>query len=154
MLNQTTITALQSLLYVALDHRGGPVPPAEIAAQLGASPAYLAKINTQLAKANILKSFRGVRGGVMLAQPPERITLLQVVEACQGIILGDYCSETDDIQVVCGFHAAMYELRQTFVRALEQWTLADLAKKPLPNPEIRPLVHCRMSCACHRGPTE
>jgi Rrf2 family protein len=148
MLNQTTVTAIQSLLYIALDRRDGPVPPGEIAERLGSSAAYLSKINTQLVKANLLRAHRGMNGGMTLAQAPENISLLQIFEACQGKVLGDYCSEADDPRLVCGFHAAMHDIKVTFTAALERWTLADLARKPLPSPKIRDLVSCRMRYVC------
>jgi Rrf2 family protein len=148
MLNQTTIMAIQTLVYIGRQRRPGPIPPGEIAEQLGASPAYLAKIHTQLAKANILRSYRGTRGGVMLEQHPSSITLLQVVEACQGVILGDYCQKHDKIEEVCAFHAAMHELQAGLVSTLSKWTLADLLKKPFPAESLRGQVNCRMECAC------
>lgn len=148
MLNQTTIMAIQTLVYIGQQKRSGPIPPGEIAERLGASPAYLSKIHTQLAKANILRSYRGTHGGVVLEQPPGAITLLQIVEACQGVILGDYCQKHDKIEEVCAFHAAMHELQLGVVTTLAKWTLADLLRKPLPVEALRSQVQCRMQCAC------
>ena len=76
--------------------------------------------------------------------PPEKITLLHVVEACQGVILGDYCQKYDDLSVVCAFHKAMHELQASVMQTLEQWTIADLAEKPSPRqrpPRPRPMPH-------------
>jgi len=148
MLNQTTIMAIQTLVYIGQQRRPGPIPPGEIAERLGASPAYLSKIHTQLAKANILRSYRGTRGGVVLEQHPSAITLLQIVEACQGVILGDYCQKHDKIEEVCAFHAAMHEVQSTLIATLTKWTLADLLKKPMPIEALRGKVQCRMQCAC------
>lgn len=151
MLNQTTVTAIQSLVYVALQDRDTPIPPGEIAVHLGASTAYLSKIHTQLVKANILRSHRGIHGGVTLEQSAGSITLLQIVEACQGIILGDYCQAHDNLEEVCSFHAAMHELQAGIVETLRKWTLADLVRKPFPVAHLRPMVHCRMACACAKS---
>jgi Rrf2 family protein len=148
MLNQTTVLAIQTLLYVALQQRKGPIAPTEIAKEFGASTAYLSKINTQLAKANILRSHRGTKGGVTLEQDPNTITLLQVVEACQGVVLGDYCTPCDDMDIVCSFHMAMHELQEVIVRTLSKWTIGDLVKKPFPDASIRDQVNCRIACAC------
>lgn len=152
MLNQTTITALQTLLYIQLQERGEPIAPGELAAALGASQAYLAKINTQLVKAGVLRAHRGTKGGVTLARPPGDITLLEVVEACQGRILGDYCQPHDDIGAVCGFHVAMHELQACIISTLERWTLAGLARKPLPDKHLRDMVDCRMAPASETRP--
>ena len=154
MLSQTTITALQSLLYIMLHEDEGPHAPANIAQQLGASTMYLGKIHTQLAKANILRAQRGARGGVTLARQPSAITLLEVVEACEGRILGDYCQPHDDITVVCAFHAAMHGVQKALIDTLTGWTLEDLRATPRPHPSICEAVHCRMAPACRRLPKQ
>lgn len=148
MLSQTTITALQSLLFILLHEDQGPHAPATIAQQLGASTLYLGKIHTQLAKANILHAQRGARGGVTLARPANSITLLEVVEACEGRILGDYCQPHDDLSVVCAFHAAMHGVQRALIDTLSAWTLEDLRRTPRPAPAICQQVHCRMAPAC------
>lgn len=152
MLSQTTITALQSLLYILLHEDQGPHAPATIAKQLGASTMYLGKIHTQLAKANILRAQRGARGGVTLARDPSTITLLDVVEACEGRILGDYCQPHDDLTVVCAFHAAMHGVQDALIKTLSAWTLDDLRRTPRPAPSICEHVRCRMSAACRVVP--
>lgn len=59
---------------------------ADIARSLHLPGAYAAKVLTQLARAGILQSDRGPRGGFRLARLPEAIDLLQVVEAVDGVI--------------------------------------------------------------------
>jgi Rrf2 family protein len=147
MLTKTSVTAIQVLLFLAQREGDSPAAPAELAGQLAASTTYLAKINTQLAKAGLVEAHRGTHGGITLARPAEQITLLEVIEACQGRILGDYCAEHDDQTQVCGFHASMHELQSVLVGTLSRWTLAHLREKPLPVESLRPHVHCRMACA-------
>ncbi len=144
MLTQTSETALRALLYLLVNKAEEPVPPSRIAQHIDASPSYTAKVTTALVKADILRAHRGVKGGVTLSRPPEKITLLEIVEACQGKVLGDFCQDFDRMDLVCGFHRAMAELHQTIITTLNGWTLADLAKQPLPAAEIRDSVHCRM----------
>ena len=148
MLNQTTITAIQSLIYITLSGGQKPISPAEIAGHLDASQAYLSKINTDLVKAHILRAHRGAKGGVMLARPPAQVTLLDVVEACQGRILGDYCQPHDDTSAVCAFHVAMQALQDAVLNTLGAWTIQDLAEKPMPVKHLRGKVLCRTACAC------
>jgi len=45
---------------------------------------YLLKILQQLVRADVLRSKRGPRGGFSLARPPQKITMLQIVEAVDG----------------------------------------------------------------------
>jgi Rrf2 family protein len=145
MLTKTSETAILALIFMVRDESGAPLPPAAIAETLGASPTYLAKVCTALVKTGILRAHRGVKGGFTLAREPERITLLDIVEACQGRILGDYCQEHDRIDQVCAYHAAMYDLHRAIVTALERWTLADLAAKPGPAPQLEDMVNCRLA---------
>ena len=49
---------------------------------------YLLKILQQLVRANVLQSKRGPRGGFSLAKAPNKITMLQVIEAVEGPISG------------------------------------------------------------------
>lgn len=148
MLTKTSVTALQALVFLALEKRAAPVSPAELAEQLGASTTYLSKINTQLAKAGIVIAHRGTKGGVTLARAPGEIRLREIVEACQGRILGDYCAPHDDLREVCAFHAAMHELQDALLAVLDRWTLDNLAATPLPVPALRGIVDCRMACTC------
>ncbi len=149
MLSETTMTAIRTVLYVALDQRETPISPTEIAAHLGASPAYLSKINTSLVKGGVLRSHRGTRGGVTLAARPEDITLLDIVEACQGKVLGDYCTEHDNLDQVCAFHAAMHKVQHEIISTLKAWNVADMMIRPLPCRELRDKVACRIEDAVH-----
>ncbi|MCJ7729319.1 MAG: Rrf2 family transcriptional regulator [Sedimentisphaerales bacterium] len=45
---------------------------------------YLLKIMQQLVRANVLRSKRGPRGGFSLARTPNKITMLEIVEAVEG----------------------------------------------------------------------
>ena len=49
---------------------------------------YLFKILQQLVRANVLRSKRGPRGGFSLAKPPQKITMLQIIEAVDGPMVG------------------------------------------------------------------
>ena len=147
MLTKTSETAVQALVLIAREAGERPVSPGKIAAQLGASPSYLAKISTLLVKADILKTFHGMYGGVKLSHRPEEISLLEIVEACQGKILGDYCQEHPKLKQVCAYHLAMHELQCAVVGTLEKWTLAAIVAKPAPDPALRGVVSCRMGRA-------
>jgi Rrf2 family protein len=93
IMNKTTELGLQCVLYMAQQPAGHLVNPQEVAEQLGESGTYMAKVLRQLATSGIIRSHRGVSGGFELVRPPREITLLSVVEACQGPIQGNYCQE-------------------------------------------------------------
>jgi Rrf2 family protein len=126
MLGQTSISAIRALLFLAQDQDPRPVSPRRMAQALDESPTYLAKITRQLVKAAILRADRGSKGGVRLARRPQEITLLQVVEACQGAIVGDFCRGGLPRRQQCAFHRAAVELHDAIVGVLGRWTLQDL----------------------------
>ncbi|MBI4557660.1 MAG: Rrf2 family transcriptional regulator [Candidatus Hydrogenedentes bacterium] len=153
MLTKTAETAILTVVYLAEQASDTPVKPRDIAQQLGASPTYLAKITNLLVKANVLRAQRGVRGGVSLSMPPEQIRLLDVIEACQGRILGNYCQEFAEVELTCAFHQAMSQLHLAIVGVLKRWTLADLVARSEPAPSLRNQVFCRMACLRARRET-
>jgi Rrf2 family nitric oxide-sensitive transcriptional repressor len=133
MLTQTSEVAIRALIFLALRNSAEPLTPREIAESLMTSPTYMAKITRQLVKANILRSQRGAAGGVTLARDPERITLLAIMEASQGLLVGNYCDDmSDHAEPVCAFHRAMKEAHHALVSVLTRWTLADLMARPGP----------------------
>ena len=132
MLTKTSEIAIKVLVYLGEQGHPKPLSPRLIGDALGESQTYLAKIAGLLTKAGILRSHRGTSGGIELALAPQDILLLDIVQACQGVLLPDYCAETDDLRSVCSFHRAMSELHSAIVEVLSRWTLADLLQRTCP----------------------
>lgn len=144
MFSNTTIVAIQCVLFIAKNQKGKPVSHEDISLHINISTSYLSKILTTLAKSGILVAHRGPSGGFTLSTPPELITLLDIVEACEGKILGDYCSDTDDLDKVCNYHKAMLEVRTSLIKTLKKWDIKKILEKPVPDKDIRDKVNCRM----------
>jgi DNA-binding IscR family transcriptional regulator len=89
----------------------------------------MAKVVRHMVKSGILEAERGVKGGVRLARRPEEVTLLAIVEACQGTIVGDYCRSAGPRNTYCSFHLAALELHGAITDVLEKWTLARLLER-------------------------
>jgi Rrf2 family protein len=64
----------------------------EIAREMCVPRTFLAKIVQKLARAKIIKSHRGVRGGFRLARRPRDISLLDVMEAVEGPVAMNVCA--------------------------------------------------------------
>jgi len=77
--------AICSLVYLASQANKEPIDVGEIAERLNISHGYLAKIFQLLSRARLVFSQRGPKGGYTLAHKPESITLLDVVEAVEGV---------------------------------------------------------------------
>lgn len=146
MLTRTSELTIQALIVVALEGKDKPMGPKAVAERLDCSVTYLAKTLGLLVKAGILHSVRGPNGGMVLAQQPEHVTLLAVVEACQGLLIGNYCRDiTGTGERVCAFHQAMKEVHTATVRTLSKWTLADLMTCPAsPGIQAQP-TNCKMA---------
>ena len=67
----------------------GPVQMGDIARRQAISVKYLEQLIIPLKKANYIKSVRGPKGGHMLAESPENITLGAIVDVLEGGI--DLC---------------------------------------------------------------
>lgn len=142
MLTQTTITATRLLIFLGDQTDGQVVVLKQIAQSLGESPTYLVKVARHLVRAGLLRAQRGKTGGVLLNRSPKGITLLAIVEACQGTIHGDFCQDVIDISRTCAFHQAGAELHHAISTVLTRWTLADFIGKPCPAGNMRNSVDC------------
>ncbi|GMU24976.1 MAG: hypothetical protein AMXMBFR13_50470 [Phycisphaerae bacterium] len=145
MLGKTSIAAIRSLLFLATQDTAECWSPRRLAEILGESPTYLAKVVRHLVKHRILEAERGVKGGVRLVRRPEEITLLAVVEACHGTIVGDYCRSARPESSHCNFHRAALELHGAITGVLGRWTLAHLLRQPAATGEFAGGVLCLMS---------
>lgn len=87
-LGKASAYAAFATMFVAEHQADGPVNGRRIAESYGLPPEYLLKILQQLVKARILRSETGRRGGFTLRKPPQRTTLLEIVEAIEGPLDG------------------------------------------------------------------
>lgn len=145
MITRTSQLALRALMLLTQRKPGAVTAPREIATCLGESPAYLAKVLRQLVKAGVLRAERGMKGGVVLSRQQEEITLLEIVEACQGQIVESYCQDVKELEITCAFHHAAVELQQAIVNVLARWSLRQLAETPGPKSSLPGGRHCIMA---------
>lgn len=80
------------MLYLAALEPTVRASTSQIAVEKGIPPSFLAKIISQLSIAGLIHTSRGARGGVSLARPPESISVLEVVEAIDGPIALNECT--------------------------------------------------------------
>lgn len=130
MLNKTSISAIRAMLLLAGQEAKDPWSPRRLADALGESPTYMAKVIRHLVRDGILDSAKGVKGGVRLVKSPDEIRLLDIVEACQGTIVGDFCRRSPPQGAACAFHRAAVELHEAITGVLDKWTMAHLLAGP------------------------
>jgi Rrf2 family protein len=96
LIKSDTDYAMRMLVHLALSEEPGPVPAGVLVEAQNVPVDFAYKILQKLCKAKILKSFKGVNGGFMLAKEPEQINLLEVIEAIQGRIVIRPCLMDDN----------------------------------------------------------
>lgn len=144
MINKTTELGVCITMFLALRKEITPVTPKILAEAIGGSQSYISKVAGHLVKAGILRAQRGAHGGVSLNREPGEITLLSVIEACQGVILPDYCTHTELLDQACSFHVAMNEVHETLTGVLHKWSFDDLLKRPSCHDSLSDKWDCRM----------
>jgi Rrf2 family iron-sulfur cluster assembly transcriptional regulator len=122
--------AIRAFVNLAQVPEGKYVMVKQIAAQEGIPAHFLAKILQQLARKGLLRSSKGPTGGFTLRALPKDISLIQLVEALDGLTDYQKCVSglaecTDDAP--CGMHDSWKLLRSRIMDYLEQTTIADLA---------------------------
>lgn len=89
--NKASTYAVLAVLEITKRRNAGSmngIQAGEIAEVYGLPTAYAAKVMSQLARSRILRSDRGPRGGFQLVRDATEITMLEVIEAVNGIIDG------------------------------------------------------------------
>jgi Rrf2 family protein len=87
-LSRTVEYANQATLQLAQSRTAGPVPCSQLAATSSMPERFFLQIVRSLVTHGILSSTRGVVGGYFLQRAPEDISLLDLVEAIEGPLVG------------------------------------------------------------------
>ncbi len=82
LLRASTDYGLRTLLYLA--ERGCVCSSKEISEQAGIPRDYLIQLAQQEREAGLIESRSGKNGGYIIARPPDKITLLEVLNAING----------------------------------------------------------------------
>ena len=85
--------ALRAMIYLARLEPNRRAATSQIAEEQHIPPSFLAKIISQLSIAGLIHTSRGARGGVSMARTPGEISILEVVEAIDGPIALNECTE-------------------------------------------------------------
>lgn len=127
---------IHCVVLVAVLPRGTAMPTARLAEYHGVPPAYLAKNLQALSRAEVLEAVPGPGGGYRLARPASEITMLDVVEAIDGVEPAFRCTEirrrgptalpAREYRVPCSIHAVMDRADAAWRAELSAVTCADL----------------------------
>jgi Rrf2 family transcriptional regulator, nitric oxide-sensitive transcriptional repressor len=131
-LTSFTDFSLRLLMYAAA-HEDRLITIEEVSDVYDISRAHLMKIANALTRAGFLKAVRGRSGGLMLARPPRKIRLGDVVRATEPDFALVECFATGNQCIVtrsCRLRGVLQEGLGAFNAVLDKYTLADLILRP------------------------
>jgi FeS assembly SUF system regulator len=137
MLKLNRIVDYGILVMSEIARRNACVSTTELAAAYGVSATIVAKVLKRLARAGLVTSERGSRGGYRLARPADTVTLRAIVTALEGPISLTFCSSGTatgrcKTRPFCVATDAMRRLNHLVNGAFEAVSLADILHSPAP----------------------
>jgi Rrf2 family protein len=138
MFSQKVEYALRAVIFLASE--GEPRTIDRVAEVTHVPGPYLAKLVQEMVRLGLLRSQRGVGGGIALVKSPAELTLLEVVNAVDPIPRIRTCPlgiPSHGVRL-CPLHAKLDRAAAEVEEAFGSTTLADLLAEP--NPSI-PLCH-------------
>ena len=123
------------LSLIVLSKASAPMDSETLSKELSIPKSFLAKILQTLAKNNILKSFKGVHGGFVLAKEPYEINMLQVMSSVEGKApaVFDCASSTKDCPSnkaeICSIWPFLNKLQGKIDSFLADLTLQDIMEE-------------------------
>lgn len=124
---------IQAVFYLAKYNDVPYISIKEIADKNNLSHFFLGKVLQKLTHQNLLISCKGPKGGVSLARSPQEITVLQVMEAIDGIKFFQKCfsgNRSCDENNPCVFHEKWSKIRDEDIYAmLGNKSIAQLVKQ-------------------------
>ena len=126
------------LVDLARNKDQGPVQIGEMSKRQDISVKYLEQLIRPLKKAKLVTSVRGPKGGHLLAEKPQNISLGQVVRLFEGqsdrvecVSFPEKCPTSDDCQV----RLAWRDASEVLYEKLDATTIADLMNGNYPEKE-------------------
>jgi Rrf2 family protein len=121
---------VRALAYLAARYGEGPINVRTVAQAEHLPAKYLEQLLAKLRRGGLVRSSRGARGGVVLAQDPKAISIRQVVSLLEGSLLPVDClKDTNGHEENCVAHPLWRALHESVLTALDSFTLADLAER-------------------------
>jgi Rrf2 family protein len=125
--SQTVEYALRAVVALASEE-GRPMVSASIAKVTDVPMGYLYKVLQQLGRGDLVRSQRGLKGGFTLARPPEKITLLDVVNAVDPFKRIKRCplDQVPEVDTLCPLHKRIDDALAHVERAFAETTIDEL----------------------------
>jgi Rrf2 family protein len=131
-LSTKTAYGVRVLLDLALHRAEEPVPLRDIARRQELPLPYLERLIAPLVAAGIVRTKRGVGGGIYLARDPAEIRLDEVIRVLEGSLAPMECVDDPGACArsrFCAVRDLWAEVREAMVQVLASTTLRDLAER-------------------------
>jgi FeS assembly SUF system regulator len=135
-LSRITDYGIVLMAHLAECAEGSPHNAREVAARTRLPLPVVSKVLKALARAGLLVSHRGAKGGYGLARPPASITVPEMIAALEGPIALTECAQHPGAcsqEPRCHVREPWQRISRVVQGALSRITLADLVSPPRSN---------------------
>lgn len=133
MLSKSCQYAIRAMLYIAKNGNiNKKVELKEIAEKLNIPGPFLAKVMQQLGKRHLVNSAKGPNGGFFLTDKDKKKSLLDIMEAIDGLEYFKLCGlGMDECSAVnpCPLHSTIIKFNESMRRNLQVSTIQKLEKQ-------------------------
>lgn len=146
MISQTVEYALRAMVHLASEAPGARTTD-QVARTTRVPRAYLSKVLQSLRRAGLVRSQRGIGGGMTLTKSPADITILEVVNAVEPIQRIHTCPLGLAAHGVhlCPLHRRLDNALALFEEAFQNSTLAEVLAEPTTSIPLCPFPNARVS---------
>lgn len=141
MLRISRLTDYAILVMVELNAYHGEVMKAHVLAEhIYVELPTVSKVLKLLARAGLVRSFRGINGGYSVNRPARDISVGEIISAIEGPIAMTECSievGLCSLEAVCSLRSNWRRISAAVARAMEGVTLAEMSR---PISKVEPLL--------------
>jgi Rrf2 family protein len=126
---------LIAMRHLAQNADHGSVSAKDLADAYGIPQEALAKILQRLAKAGLLRSMHGTRGGYTLSRSPMQISALEVIVAIDGPLFMTSCFSDRNCEQTdrCTVREPLRKVGESIQQVLSRLTISEMADAPHEN---------------------
>lgn len=138
MFSKTVEYALRAVAHLAYEAPNARTTEQIATATRVESATYLSKVIQELVRKGVVKSQRGIGGGITLAKSPEELTILEVVNAVEPIERIKTCPlglKSHGVRL-CPLHRRMDDALALVEAAFGKSTLAEILAEPTHSPPL------------------
>lgn len=129
---------IRTMIVLAFHYRGSPISAEYISKRERISKDYIEQLFIKLKKRGLIKSIRGPKGGFLLAKPPSRVKIRDILRCVEEPIALAPCVETEPNTSQCALsdnciaQAFFKRMSQKLEKLMDSTSLADACKPRRP----------------------